>query len=132
MTDPIADYLTRIRNAVKAKHRVVEIPSNNLKKAMTEILYKQGYILSYKFETGEHGQGLIKIALKYDNLTGIPAIKDLKRVSKPGLRNYSGTKTLPRVINGLGTAIISTSRGVMTEKDARNANVGGEVICYVS
>jgi len=132
MTDPIADYLTRIRNAVKAKHRVVEIPSNNLKKAMTEILYKQGYILSYKFETGEHGQGIIKIALKYDNLTGTPAIRDLKRVSKPGLRNYSGSKTLPRVINGLGTAIISTSKGVMTEKDARNANVGGEVICYVS
>jgi len=132
MTDPIADYLTRIRNAVKAKHRVVEIPSNNLKKAMTEILYKQGYILSYKFETGEHGQGLIKIALKYDNLTGIPAIRDLKRVSKPGLRNYSGHKTLPRVINGLGTAIISTSKGVMTEKDARNANIGGEVICFVS
>jgi small subunit ribosomal protein S8 len=132
MTDPIADYLTRIRNAVKAKHRVVEIPSNNLKKAMTEILYKQGYILSYKFESGEHGQGLIKIALKYDNLTGIPAIKGLKRVSKPGLRNYSGSKTLPRVINGLGTAIISTSKGVMTEKEARTANVGGEVICYVS
>jgi small subunit ribosomal protein S8 len=132
MTDPIADYLTRIRNAVKAKHRVVEIPSNNLKKAMTEILYKQGYILSYKFEANEHGQGLIKIALKYDNLTGIPAIKNLKRVSKPGLRNYSGHKTLPRVINGLGTAIISTSKGVMTDKEAKNANVGGEVICFVS
>lgn len=132
MTDPIADYLTRIRNAVKARHRVVEIPSNNLKKAMTEILYKQGYILSYKFESGEHGHGLIKIALKYDNLTGIPAIRDLKRVSKPGLRNYTGSKTLPRVINGLGTAIISTSKGVMTEKEARNANVGGEVICFIS
>src|SRR2546430_9551218 len=117
MTDPIADYLTRIRNAVKAKHRVVEVPSNNIKKAMTEILYKQGYILSYKFENGEHGQGLIKIALKYDNITGIPAIEDLKRVSKPGLRNYTGAKTLPRVINGLGTAIISTSKGVMTEKE---------------
>ena len=99
---------------------------------MTEILYKQGYILSYKFDTGEHGQGIIKIALKYDNLTGVPAIRNLQRVSKPGLRNYSASKTLPRVINGLGTAIISTSKGVMTEKDARNANVGGEVICYVS
>jgi len=132
MTDPIADYLTRIRNAVKAKHRVVEIPSNKLKKAITEILYKQGYILSYKFEDKEQGQGLIKIALKYDQVRGVPAIKDLKRVSKPGLRNYSGSKTLPRVINGLGTAIISTSKGVMTEKEARTAGVGGEVICYIS
>jgi len=132
MTDPIADYLTRIRNAVKAKHRVVEIPSNKLKKAITEILYKQGYILSYKFEDKDHGQGLIKIALKYDQVRGVSAINDLKRVSKPGLRNYSGNKTLPRVINGLGTAIISTSRGVMTEKEARNAGVGGEVICYIS
>ncbi len=132
MTDPIADYLTRIRNAVKAKHRVVEIPSNRLKKAITEILYKQGYILSYKFEDLDHGQGLIKIALKYDQVRGVSAIKDLKRVSKPGLRNYSGTKTLPRVINGLGTAIISTSKGVMTEKEARTAGVGGEVICYIS
>src|SRR5687768_4743599 len=132
MTDPISDFLTRIRNAVKAQHRVVEIPSSNMKKALTEILYKQGYILSYKFDDKAGPQGTIKIALKYDNVTGIPAIRDLSRVSRPGLRNYKGSKELPRVINGLGTAIISTSKGMMTEKEARRENVGGEVVCFIS
>jgi small subunit ribosomal protein S8 len=132
MTDPISDFLTRIRNAVKAKHRVVEIPSSNLKKAITEILYKQGYILSYKFDESENKQGVIKIALKYDSSTGSPAIKKLDRISSPGLRAYSGSKELPRVLNGLGIAIISTSKGVMTDKEARTAKVGGEVLCYVS
>jgi small subunit ribosomal protein S8 len=132
MTDPISDFLTRIRNAVKAKHRVVEIPSSNMKKSLTEILYKQGYILSYKFDDKAGPQGTIKIALKYDNVSGVPAIHDLRRISRPGLRNYKGSKELPRVINGLGTAIISTSKGIMTEKEARRDNVGGEVICYVS
>ncbi|MGZ5280789.1 MAG: 30S ribosomal protein S8 [Bacteroidia bacterium] len=132
MTDPISDYLTRVRNAVKAKHRVVEIPASNLKKAITEILYKQGYILSYKFDNDSTVQGLIKIALKYDSSSGVSAIKDLKRVSRPGLRHYKPAENLPRVINGLGTAIISTSKGVMTEKDARRENVGGEVLCYIS
>lgn len=132
MTDPISDYLTRLRNAIKAKHRVVEIPASNLKKAITEILYKQGYILSYKFDNDSKVQGIIKIALKYDNASGIAAIKDLKRVSRPGLRHYKPSAELPRVINGLGTAIISTSKGVMTEKDARRENVGGEVLCFIS
>jgi small subunit ribosomal protein S8 len=132
MTDPISDFLTRIRNAVKAKHRVVEIPASNLKKAITEILYKQGYIISYKFDDNVNAQGSIKIALKYDSTSGISAIKNLRRISKPGLRNYSGATELPRVINGLGTAIISTSKGVMTEKEARKNNVGGEVLCYIS
>jgi small subunit ribosomal protein S8 len=131
MTDPIADFLTRIRNAVKARHRVVEIPSSNMKKSLTEILYKQGYILSYKFDA-EGPQGTIKIALKYDSVTGVPAIREMQRSSRPGLRNYKGSKELPRVINGLGTAIISTSKGIMTEKEARRENVGGEVICFVS
>ncbi len=132
MTDPISDYLTRLRNAVKAKHRVVEIPASNLKKAITEILYKQGYILSYRFDNDNGPQGTIKIALKYDSTSGISAINNLKRVSRPGLRHYKPAAELPRVINGLGTAIISTSRGVMTEKDARRENVGGEVLCYIS
>lgn len=132
MTDPISDFLTRIRNASKAKHRVVEIPSSNTKKSLTEILYRQGYILNYKFDDNEGPQGMIKIALKYDNITGTPAIRNLKRISKPGLRKYSGSKELPRVINGLGIAIVSTSKGIITEKEARAENVGGEILCYVS
>ena len=132
MTDPISDFLTRVRNGIKARHRVVEIPSSNVKKAITEILYKQGYILSYKFDDEAGPQGTIKLALKYDNLTGVPAIRDLRRISRPGLRQYRGTKDLPRVLNGLGIAIVSTSHGIMTDKEARNANVGGEVLCYVS
>ncbi len=130
MTDPIADYLTRIRNAVMAKHRVVEIPSSNLKRDLTRILFEKGYILNYKFEeTGP--QGNIKIALKYHPETKVPAIKGLERASRPGLRRYANHKELPRVLNGLGVAIISTSQGVMTDKEARDKNVGGEVLCYV-
>ncbi|SRR5690606_11778287 len=129
-TDPIADYLTRIRNAVAAGHRIVEIPASNLKKEMTKILFDQGYILSYKFED-ETAQGTIKIALKYDKLTKEPVIKEIQRISKPGLRKYSGSADLPRILNGLGIAIVSTSRGVMTDKQARKENVGGEVLCYV-
>ena len=129
-TDPIADYLTRIRNANSAGHRVVEIPSSNLKKEITKILFDQGYILSYKFE--QNGpQGTIKIALKYDKFTKEPVIKSLKRVSTPGLRKYAGVDELPRVLNGLGIAIISTSHGVMTSKQAKLEKVGGEVLCYV-
>ena len=131
VTDPIADYLTRIRNAQKANFRVVEIPASNLKKMITEILFDQGYILKYKYEDSETNQGKILIALKYDLKTKIPAIRKLKRVSKPGLRIYSKSKVLPRVINGLGLTIVSTSKGVMTEKQARNENLGGEVLCYV-
>ena len=129
-TDPIADYLTRIRNANSAGHRVVEIPASNLKKEITKILFDQGYILSYKFED-KTAQGTIKIALKYDRLTKEPVIKKLQRVSKPGLRKYVGADALPRVLNGLGIAIVSTSHGVMTDKQARHENVGGEVLCYV-
>ncbi len=129
-TDPIADYLTRIRNANNAGHRVVEIPASNLKKEITKILFDQGYILSYKFE--DNGpQGTIKIALKYDKVTKEPVIKNLKRVSKPGLRKYTGVDELPRVLNGLGIAIVSTSHGVMTSKQAKREKVGGEVLCYV-
>ena len=130
MTDPIADYLTRIRNAQMAKHKVVEIPASNIKKDITKILYDQGYILNYKFEDNDV-QGTIKIALKYDAQTKQPVIKNLKRVSTPGLRQYKGAKELPRVLNGLGIAIISTSKGVLTDKAARAKNVGGEVLCYV-
>lgn len=129
-TDPIADYLTRIRNANSAGHRVVEIPSSNLKKDMTKILFDQGYILSYKFEDNSV-QGTIKIALKYDKLTKESVIKRLKRVSTPGLRKYVGKDELPRVLNGLGIAIVSTSHGVMTSKQAKLESVGGEVLCYV-
>ena len=130
MTDPIADYLTRLRNAIKAGHRVVEVPASNLKKELTKILFDQGYILNYKFE--ENGpQGTIKIALKYDQTNHVNAIKNLERVSRPGLRKYASHKDLPRVLNGLGIAIISTSKGVMTDKQAREENVGGEVLCYV-
>ena len=129
-TDPIADFLTRIRNAANASHRVVEIPSSNLKKEMTKILFDQGYILSYKFEENKV-QGKIVIALKYDKLTKESVIKKLQRVSTPGLRQYVGADDMPRVLNGLGIAIISTSKGVMTNKHARQENVGGEVLCYV-
>ena len=128
-TDTIADYLTRIRNAQKAGHKVVDIPSSKLKKSITEILFDKGYILSYKFEEEVNFQGNIKIALKYNSNT--PAIKKLIRVSKPGLRKYADKGNMPRVINGLGIAILSTSKGVVTDKEARSLNVGGEVICYV-
>ena len=131
VTDPIADLLTRIRNAVMANHRIVEIPASSIKKDITKILFDQGYILNYKFED-ETKPGLIKIALKYHPVTKQPAISSLTRISKPGLRKYAGSEELPRVLNGLGIAIISTSHGVMTDKEARRINVGGEVICYVS
>lgn len=131
VTDPIADYLTRIRNAQQAGHRIVEIPSSNMKKNMTEILYKQGYILKYTFDDDAGKQGVIKIALKYDPHTKQPVIRKLGRISKPGLRKYAGSTEIPRIINGLGIAIVSTSRGLMTDKQARKDNVGGEVICYV-
>lgn len=130
-TDPIADYLTRIRNAMAAGHPTVTIPASNLKKEMTKILFDQGYILSYKFDDESTPQGAIKIALKYDRLTKEPVIKKIQRVSKPGLRKYSGSKDLPRVLNGLGIAIVSTSSGVMTGTQAKSQNVGGEVLCYV-
>lgn len=129
--DVIADYLTRVRNAIKANHRIVEIPSSNLKKEMTKILFDKGYILNYKFEVNALNQGIIKIALKYSPTTKLSAIRTLTRVSSPGLRQYSGVDTLPRVMNGLGIAIISTSKGVMTNKEAKKLNVGGEVLCYV-
>src|SRR5687768_14689408 len=131
MTDPIADYLTRLRNAIKANHRVVEIPASNLKKEITKILFDKGYILNYKFEETENHQGNIKIALKYNPVTKMPAIKKIDRISKPGLRKYAGTSDIPRVLNGLGIAIVSTSKGMMTDKEARRSNIGGEVICYV-
>ncbi len=129
-TDPIADYLTRIRNAVRANHRVVEIPASNLKKDITKILFEQGYILSYKFDDSSV-QGTIKIALKYNKETKEPVIKKLQRISTPGLRQYAGSNELPRILNGLGIAIVSTSHGVMTGKQAKRDNVGGEVLCYV-
>lgn len=131
MTDTIADYLTRLRNAIKAGHRVVEVPASNLKKEITKILFEQGYILNYKFIEGETPQGVIKIALKYDPIDKVNAIKGLKRVSRPGLRQYTGYKDMPRVLNGLGIAILSTSKGVMTNKQAKELQVGGEVLCYV-
>ncbi len=131
VTDQIADYLTRVRNAIGAKHRVVEVPSSNLKKEITKILYNKGYILSYKF-VDEGVQKTIKIALKYHPETKASAITSLIRISKPGLRKYTNSKELPRVLNGLGIAIISTSHGVITDKEARKINVGGEVLCYVS
>lgn len=129
-TDPIADLLTRIRNAIKARHRVVEIPASNIKKAITQVLYDKGFIQSYKFEEVAP-QGVIKIALKYNPVTKQSAIVELKRVSKPGLRKYAGTTDIPRVLNGLGIAIVSTSKGVMTDKEARALKVGGEVLCYI-
>lgn len=130
MTDPIADYLTRIRNAVMANHKVVEIPASNIKKDMTRILFEKGYILNFKFEE-EGPQGNIKIALKYNPESKMSAIKSLQRISKPGLRKYVDKDHLPRVLNGLGVALISTSQGVMTDKEARSLNIGGEVLCYV-
>lgn len=130
ITDPIADYLTRVRNAIMAGHRVVEIPASNIKKEITKILFEQGYILSYKFEESKV-QGTIKIALKYDKATKSSVIKKLQRVSTPGLRKYVGADEMPRILNGLGVAIISTSKGVMTNKQARTEHVGGEVLCYV-
>jgi small subunit ribosomal protein S8 len=130
-TDPIADYLTRVRNAIAAKHRLVEIPASNLKKDITKILFEKGYILNYKFEEDEV-QGKIKIALKYHPVTKMPAISKLDRISTPGLRKYVNADNLPRVLNGLGIAIMSTSKGVITDKEARSLSVGGEVICYVS
>ena len=130
MTDPIADYLTRIRNAIMANHKVVEIPASNIKKEITKILYDKGYILSYKFDKDEK-QGIIRIALKYHPETKVSAIKVMDRASKPGLRRYANARELPRVLNGLGIAILSTSQGVMTDKEARKINVGGEVLCYV-
>ncbi len=131
VTDPIADFLTRIRNAQLAGHRLVEIPASNLKKRLTEILYDQGYILKYKFEE-DNKQGLIKIALKYDPSTKQPAIRSLERVSRPGLRQYAKPAEIRRVINGLGVAILSTSKGVLTDKQAKAQNVGGEVLCFIS
>lgn len=132
VTDPIADFLTRIRNAQQAGHRIVEIPASNEKRAITKILYDNGYILKYKFVDDTTISGIIKIALKYDKATKVPIIRELKRVSRPGLRQYRKAKDLPRVINGLGIAIISTSKGIMTDKQARDENVGGEVLCFVS
>ncbi|MGP1478549.1 MAG: 30S ribosomal protein S8 [Capnocytophaga sp.] len=129
-TDPIADYLTRIRNANSAGHRIVEIPASNLKKEITKILFDQGFILSYKFDDSTV-QGTIKIALKYDKVTKEPVIRHIERASRPGLRKYAGAEDLPRVLNGLGIAIISTSQGVMTGKKAKELNIGGEVLCYV-
>ena len=130
MTGPIADYLTRLRNAIKANHRVVEVPASNLKKEMTRILHEKGYILNYKF-VDDGAQGTIKIALKYDPVNKVNSIKNLKRVSTPGLRQYVGYKDMPRVLNGLGIAILSTSKGLMTNKEAVDLKVGGEVLCYV-
>lgn len=130
MTDPIADYLTRLRNAIMANHKVMDIPASNVKKEITKILKEKGYILNYKF-VDDGLQGVIKIALKYHPETKVPAIKALKRVSKPGLRKYAGANELPRVLNGLGIAILSTSQGVMTDKEARAKHIGGEVMCYV-
>lgn len=131
MTDPIADYLTRIRNASRVGHKTVEIPSSKIKKEITRILHEKGYILSYKF-IDEGYQGTIKIALKYHPVTKKPALKSLDRISSPGLRRYAGAATMPNVLNGLGIAIISTSKGIITDKEARNLNVGGEVLCYIS
>jgi small subunit ribosomal protein S8 len=130
MTDPIADYLTRLRNAIKAKHRVVEVPASNVKKEITKILFDKGYILNYKF-VDEGPQGTIKIALKYDLVNKVNSIKSLTRVSKPGLRKYVGYREMPRVINGLGIVILSTSQGVMTDKEAKDLKLGGEVLCYI-
>jgi small subunit ribosomal protein S8 len=130
-TDPIADFLTRIRNANRAGHRVVDIPASNSKREITKILFDQGYILSYKFEETDNNQGNIKIALKYDKFTKEPVIKKIQRISTPGLRKYSDSDSLPRILNGLGISIVSTSHGVMTGKQATKQNIGGELICYV-
>ena len=132
MTDTISDYLTRVRNAIRSNHRIVEIPASNLKKEITKILFEKGSILNYKFEENEKKQGTIKIALKYNPTNKLSAIRTLDRVSKPGLRKYAGVENMPKVLNGLGIAIISTSKGVMTDKEAKKLNVGGEVLCYIS
>jgi small subunit ribosomal protein S8 len=131
MTDPIADLLTRIRNAIMAGHKVVEAPASNLKKEVARILFEKGYILSYKVIEGEGPQGVLKIALKYNAKSKQPAIKGIQRVSRPGLRQYTGVDEIPRVLNGLGIAIISTSKGLMTDKEAKKEKIGGEVLCYV-
>lgn len=131
MTDPIADYLTRVRNAIKANHRIVEIPASNIKKEITKVLFEKGYILNYKFEDNTIG-GVIKIALKYHPVTKLSAINEISRVSKPGSRQYTSSEDMPRVKNGLGIAIVTTSHGVMTDKEAKKQNVGGELICFVS
>ncbi|MDD2195781.1 MAG: 30S ribosomal protein S8 [Bacteroidales bacterium] len=130
VTDPIADFLTRVRNAIMAKHRIVEIPASNVKKEITKVLFDKGYILNYKFEDDDK-QGIIKIALKYHPESKTNAIKHIERVSRPGLRKYVGVDELPRVLNGLGIAILSTSRGVLSDKEARGQKIGGEVLCYV-
>jgi small subunit ribosomal protein S8 len=130
VTDAISDYLTRLRNAISAKHKVVEIPRSNVKKAITQILMDQGYILNFK-EIKDEKQGVIKIALKYNNKTKDSAIRNLTRISKPGLRKYTGVDSMPRVLNGLGIAIISSSKGLITDKEARKHNVGGEILCYI-
>jgi small subunit ribosomal protein S8 len=131
MTDPIADLLTRIRNAIMAGHKIVEAPASNLKKEVARILFEKGYILSYKVIDGEGPQGVLKIALKYNSKSKKPAIKEIQRVSRPGLRQYIGVDEMPRILNGLGIAIISTSRGLMTDKEAKKEKIGGEVLCYV-
>jgi len=131
ITDPISDYLTRVRNAVKAKHRIVEIPASNVKKEITKVLFEKGYIQNYKFEDDLNYQGVIKIALKYSPRDKTPAIVHLERISKPGLRKYAKADSLPKVLNGLGLAILSTSKGVISDKEARELNVGGEILCYV-
>ncbi len=131
LSDPIADYLTRIRNAQMAGHRMVTIPSSKMKKSITEILYKQGYIFKYMFDTNEKGFEQINIALKYDRLTKKPVIRKMGRISTPGLRRYASKDEIPRIINGLGVCIVSTSKGVMTDKQAKKENVGGELICYI-
>jgi small subunit ribosomal protein S8 len=131
MTDPIADLLTRIRNAIMAGHKVVEAPASNLKKEIARILFEKGYILSYKVIDGDKPQGTLKIALKYNLKSKKPAIKEIQRISRPGLRQYAGVEEMPRVLNGLGIAIISTSKGLMTDKEAKKEKIGGEVLCYV-
>jgi small subunit ribosomal protein S8 len=131
MTDPIADLLTRIRNAIMAGHKVVEAPASNLKKEVARILFEKGYILSYKIIDGDGPQGVLKIALKYNSKSKKPAIKEIQRVSRPGLRQYIGVDEMPRILNGLGIAIISTSKGLMTDKEAKKEKIGGEVLCYV-
>ncbi len=131
MTDPIADYLTRVRNAISANHRIVEMPGSKMKKGITLVLHDKGYIQNYKFDDEASYQGTIKIALKYNPVTKTSAIQHLERISKPGLRKYAGADSLPRVLNGLGIAILSTSKGIMTDKEARNLHIGGEVLCHV-
>ncbi len=131
MTDPIADFLTRVRNAISANHRIVEMPSSKIKKGITQVLHEKGYIQNYKFDDETNIQGIIKIALKYNPVTKTSAIQHLERISKPGLRKYAGADSLPRVLNGLGIAILSTSQGIMTDKEAKNLHIGGEVLCHI-